>query len=81
MSRELMQLALIALECRADIGIKADKVIELLKQELAKLEPEPETTKDPRFTCAECGSENVKVAPMYGSVSRCCDCGHKWSNP
>jgi len=40
-TREAMQRALVALECHADIGIKADKAIELLKQELEKPEPEP----------------------------------------
>ena len=40
-TREAMQRALIALECHADIGIKADKAIELLKQELEKPELEP----------------------------------------
>jgi ribosomal protein L37AE/L43A len=48
-----------------------------LKSELAK----PDTTKDSRFVCAKCGSDDVKIAPMYGSVSRCCNCGHKWANP
>jgi hypothetical protein len=97
MSRELIQLTLDALKqllaeysYQESIGNistdryekrNAERVVELLKAGLAKLEPEPETTKDPRFTCAKCGSEDVKVAPMYGSVSRCCDCGHKWSNP
>jgi hypothetical protein len=40
-TREAMQQALDVLECHADIGIKADKAIELLKQELEKPEPEP----------------------------------------
>jgi len=42
---------------------------------------EPDTTKDSRFVCAKCGSDDVKIAPMYGSSSRCCNCGHKWENP
>ena len=39
--RELMQMALDALECHAHIGIKATKQIEALRARLAQPEPEP----------------------------------------
>lgn len=40
-----------------------------------------EIPKDPRFVCIKCGSGDTKLSPMWGSVSRCCNCGHRWANP
>ena len=36
--------------------------------------------KDTRFVCPKCNSENVKLRPMYGSVSHCKNCDYKWTN-
>lgn len=34
---------------------------------------------DKRFVC-KCGSKDVVLRPMYGSVSRCRKCNNMWSN-
>jgi hypothetical protein len=89
-TREVMQMAYDALttvhrgdfedDCEFNYE-KCWKAIKALKVELDKPEPETDTIKDRRFICSKCGSDDVKIAPMYGSSSRCCNCGHKWANP